>query len=121
MGKRGNVATGALSVAFWVVIAIIFGISLLIYVENAKDKSSFYMKKDVIDLAYSLNTIPLAYGSLEIRYHYRPDFSYKIKDGRVSASKNLDSEYQKFVEDSYFSYNIEKKDSFLVIKNEQKS
>lgn len=121
MEKRGIVVAGALSVAFWVVIAVVFGVSLLIYTENSKDSSNFYMKKDVIDLSYSLNVFPLASGDLEIKNAYRQDFSYKIKDGTVLVSKNLQSEHQGFVEDVYKSYSIEKKDDYLVVKNEQKS
>ena len=120
MEKRGNVVTSMLSMAFWIAVAITFGISMLIFTENSKDNSSFYLEKDAIDIAYSMNALPLASGSLEIKHSFNPEFSYKVKDGRVTVSKS-ESAYKKFVEDSYLTYNIKKKEGYLVLENEQKS
>ena len=117
MDKKGDVLTDFALVGFYLMFAAALGISLLIFTENVKQKTDFYQEKDAVDIATSLNIMPLASGKLEIKSSTRPEFTYAIKDGKVIVTKKSEK-IKNYVTSSYSANKIEKIGETLILKNE---
>ena len=117
MDRRGDSTSNLTLTIFLLAVAVTSGIAMLNFVESVSKQKTFLMEKDAVDIASSLNVLPLSNGNLEVNHKFRQEFSYSIKEGTITVSDKK----RLYISSEYSNPSISKKDNFLVIKNEQKS